>query len=88
MKLKKGFVLHDIGKQHIMVASGEVAGLLNGMVYNNETANFIYHQLMQDTTEEKILEAMCQKYDAPKNVMKADLHRIIEQARQEGFLDE
>lgn len=88
MKLKDGFLLHDVGNEHMVVAAGEAGKIFNGIIRNNDTANFIYQQLLTDTTEEKIIAAMIKEYDAPKSEIAFDVHNIIEQIRNAGFLDE
>lgn len=88
MKLKDGFLLQNVGGEHMAVASGKAAKVFNGLIRNNGTADFIYHQLMQDTTEEQIVDAMVEKYDAPREVIAKDVHNIIAELRKNGFLDE
>ena len=88
MKLKQGFILHDTGGEHMVVATGEAGKSFNGLIRNNDTANFIFQQLMNDTTEEKIVDAMLEQYDAPREVVAADVHRIIVQIREAGILDD
>ena len=65
MKLKDGFILQDVGGEHMAVASGPVGEVLNGLVRNNGTADFIFRALMQETTEEAVVDAMAERYDAP-----------------------
>lgn len=88
MKLKDGFILHHAGGEYMAVASGAAAEAFNGMVRNNKTAAFIFEQLMEDTTEEAIINKMCEKYDAPREQIAADVKRMMEQLRKAGFLDE
>lgn len=88
MKLKEGFILHHTGDEYMAVAAGEAAKSFNGLVRNNATAQFIYEQLLTDTTEEQIVGAMCAKYNAPRERIAADVHKIIVQVREAGFLDE
>lgn len=88
MKLKKGFLLHDVLGEHMAVAVGPAAAIFNGMIRNNETAHFIFQQLLTDTTEEQIVTAMEAKYDAPRDRIATDVHALLEKLRQEGFLDE
>lgn len=88
MKLKEGFILHDVGEEHMVVATGRAGKIFNGLVRNNDTANFIYQQLMSDTTEEYIIDAMAQKYNASKELIAKDVHEIIGQIRKAGFIDE
>ena len=72
----------------MVVATGEAGKSFNGLIRNNDTANFIFQQLMNDTTEEKIVDAMLEQYDAPREVIAADVHRIIVQIREAGILDD
>lgn len=88
MKLKDGFVLHDVGTEHMAVTTGLAAESFDGIVRNNDTAHFIFEQLLKDTTEEQIVDAMAQRYDAPLDLIQADVHRHLAQLRAEGFLEE
>ena len=88
MKLKDGFVLHTVGNEHMMVATGEAAKGFNGLVRNNTTANCILEQLLQETTMEEIVTRICDKYEASEEVVMADVNRVIEEIRKAGFLDE
>ncbi len=88
MKLKEGFVINEVGSKFIAVATGKSSDVLNGMVRFNETANFIFRQLMEETTEEQIVDAVLAEYDSSKEVVAADVHRIVMQLREEGLLDE
>lgn len=88
MKLKEGFILHDVGEEHMVVATGEAGKHFNGLIRNNSTANEIYRMLLKETTEEQIVEEMLKKYEVSKEVVNKDVHNIIEQIRKAGFLDE
>lgn len=88
MKLKKGLVLHDVGGEHVMVATGKVAKKFNGMIRNNETAHFIMQQMMVDTTEEEIVEKVLSTYEADREVVVKSVRSVVEQLRQAGLLDE
>lgn len=88
MRLKKGFVLHNIEDEYMAVATGEAAKSFNGLIRNNETADFIYRMLQSDTTEEEIIHEMCRRYDAPEEVIASDVRELIKKIREAGFLDE
>lgn len=88
MKLKQGFLLHDVDGEHMMVAAGEASRAFHGLVRNNDTADFIFRQLLEDTTEQRIVDAMAQRYDAPRERIEADVRAVLQQAREAGFLDE
>ena len=64
MKLISGFILQDLGDEHMAVATGEAGKVFHGLVRSNDTADFIIRELMHETTEEEIVDRMVEKYDA------------------------
>ena len=88
MRLKKGFILHQVGDEHMAVATGEAAKGFNGIVRNNETAAYVFELLQEETTEAEIVKKMCERYDADEARICKDVHRLIEEMRKEGFLYE
>lgn len=79
MKLKSDLITQNIGGQQFLVSiSGDS---FNGIVRNNRTAAFIVDCLKKETTEKEIVDAMCRKYDAPREVLAADVKEILEKLR-------
>ena len=88
MKLKEGFILHNVGDEHMVVATGEAGKIFNGLIRNNSTANFIFEKLLLEISEEQIVDSMVEKFDAPREQIAMDVKRVIKQIREAGFLDE
>ena len=86
MKLKEGFVTHEMGGEQIMVATG--AANYSGLVRSNATAAFIVDCLKEETTRDAIVETMLKRYDAPESVIGADVDMVISKLRSIGALDE
>ena len=86
MKLKEGFVTHEIDGDQIMVAVGSAD--FHGLVRSNETAAFIVDCLKTETDEDGIVNAMLAEYDAPEEVIRADVKAVIEKLRGIGAIDE
>ena len=85
MKLKDTYITHESdGEQILLDTSSSFAGLIR----SNKTAAFIVECLKEETTEEKIVEAMFEKYDAPKDVLAKDVSDVIEKLRKVGALEE
>ena len=85
MKLKENFVTQKIGGKQIMVSA---SGDFSGMVRSNKTAAFIIDCLKTEPTQEAILDAMCRKYDAPREVMAVGVNKVLDNLRKIGALDE
>ena len=86
MKLKTGFVPHDMGGEQVIVPTGENS--FAGMVRCNGTAAFIVNCLLEDTTSEAIVDAMLAKYDVTAEIAGAAVERVLTQLRSIGAIEE
>lgn len=85
MKLKKGFVAHDAGKETMLISTGEIK--FSGIVRSNESAGFIIHCLEEETTEAGIVAKMQKKFDGDKAAMERDVKKVVEQLRGIGAIE-
>lgn len=85
MRLKEEFITHNADGQQILI---DTAGNFSGLVRSNQTAAFIVDCLKEDTTKEKIVAAMCEKYDAPAEVIEKDVSMVINKLRTIDALEE
>lgn len=72
--------------EQIMVGTGNVN--FSGLVRSNQTAAFIVEQLKQEVSQEQIVDAMFETYDAPRDVIEKDVERILDKLRSIGAIDE
>ena len=86
MKLKSDFITQDIDDTQFLVPVGAEA--FQGIVRSNRTAAFIVDHLKEETTEAQIVDAMCKKYDAPREEIAADVSNIINTLRGINALEE
>jgi methyltransferase-like protein len=85
MRLKDAFITHDSEGEQVLI---DVTSSFAGLVRSNKTAAFIVDCLKTDTTKEQIVDAMYEKYDAPKEVLQKDVDAIIDKLRGIGALEE
>ena len=78
MKLRSEFITHSDGDNQIII---DVSSRFNGIIRSNKTAAEIVELLKNDTTEAEITKKMLDKYDAPEEVIAADVNKIIEKLR-------
>ena len=86
MKLKPDFISQDVDDVRFLVPVG--AESFRGIVKSNKTAAFIVDLLAEETTEEAIVDTMCEKYDAPRERLAADVAKVLETLRKIGALEE
>lgn len=85
MKLKDEFIVHTLGKETLLVPTGEAG--FHGLVQGNKTVEVILNCLIKDTSEEEILSAMKDRFDGDENDMRADISDVIEKLRSIGAID-
>ena len=87
MKLREGFITHDIEDTQIMVATGDAASLFCGIARANETAAFIVNCLKSETTCERIIANMLAEYDASEEQVTKDVEMVLAKLNSIGALE-
>ena len=86
MKLKSDFITQDIDGTQFLVPVG--AETFSGIVRSNKTAAFIVNLLKEGTTEEEIIDALYERYDAQREEIAADVREILNTLRDIHALEE
>ena len=86
MKLKEDFITQNIDDTQFLVPVGE--DTFRGIVRSNKTAAFIVDHLKEETSEEDIIDAMCEKYDAPREEIAVDVKEILNILRSINAIEE
>ena len=86
MKLKKEFIPHETGNESLLIPAGGAG--FSGLVKGNKTLGAILALLKEDTTEETVIRAMQERFDAPADVIAADVKKALTELQKIGALDE
>lgn len=86
MRLSNAFITYDTGTESMLVPTGNAEW--SGLVRGNRTLGAILELLKEDTTEEAIMSAMKARFDAPEEVITADVRKALDNLRKIGALDE
>ena len=87
MKLKEGIVPGNIDGQDFAIATGKLSAEVQGIINNNETANYIFKLLQKEQTVESIVSNMTERYDAPKEEIENDVKELLETLDSYGILE-
>ena len=88
MKIKENFVLKTVAGQNVVVPVGEAAITFNAMITLSESGKFLWGNLLTDTTEEKLLEALLSEYEVSSDIAKTDISEFLSKMREADLLDE
>ena len=86
MKLKSDFITQDIDDTQFLVPVGAEA--FQGIVRSNKTAAFIVDCLREETDADAIVDRMCAQFNAPRDVIAADVAEILDTLRSVNALEE
>ena len=88
MKIKSGFVIEQVGDGYLAVAVGDRADEFSGLVRMNETGAFLWKLIEEkDMTEDELLKAVLDEYDAPPDLAAKDIEKFEKQLRDGGILE-
>ncbi|MGN0533940.1 MAG: PqqD family protein [Eubacterium sp.] len=88
MKLKDGIVTNSIDGESFAVATGKAAKTFNGLIKNNPTAAYIFELLKTEQSEDSIVAAMLEKYDADEAVIRADVKELIALLKSKNLIED
>lgn len=89
MKLNENYILRNVAGSDVVVAVGEEAAKLRGMITLNDTAAFIWRCLEKGLNEDKIIERLKEEYTgADDERLREELHTFIDKLREKGIIDD
>lgn len=86
MRLKDDLMIHKISDETLVVPTGKLSMEFQGIIRNNETAGFIMELLKDDRTEDELVEEVLRIYEADREAVSNDVHRLVLLLEQEGLL--
>ena len=87
MKVKKGFMLRKVGRDQVVVALGEAAALLNGLIKLNESGAFLWERLAAGAEREELVSILQQRYDISAGQAGQDVDTFIATLNGVGCLE-
>ena len=85
MKLNQSFVKYDMNGKSMVIPLADAD--FHGVVQGNKTVGVILDCLSQDTTEEEIVSALCDRFDGDPAVIRADVANVIAKLREIGAIE-
>lgn len=87
MKINDGFVLRKIAGNNVVIPVGKRAADLNGMITLNDTGAFIWRQLTEETTVDKIVGAITEAYEVEPERARDCVCSFLAKLKEVGCLD-
>lgn len=88
MKLKEGIVTNSIDGESFAIATGKATKDFNGLVKNNPTAAFIFELLKSEQSEDSIVSAILERYDADETTVRADVKEFVALLKSKKLIED
>ncbi len=87
MKLNENYVLKTVAGTPVVVPVGDAIKNIKGMITLNGPAEVIWKALEQGKEFEEIVAQLKSEYDAPEDVLRADLTAFLEKLEKYNILE-
>lgn len=88
MKLKYSFVIHEIDNKPVAIAVGRDSDRFNGMVKLNNTGRFVFENMKEATSLDKLADGLTEKFDISREQALSDLKGFIAYLNENGLIEE
>ncbi len=88
MKIKDGYILKDVAGSKIVIATGEQKMNFNGIITFNDVGAIVFNMLDGTNSTGDIAAKIVEEYNAPYDVVKNDVEKLIEKMRKHNLIEE
>lgn len=88
MKIKEGFLLRQVGENHVVVPVGAQTVDFRCILTLNEVGAFLWEKMTVDCSVADLVEAVLAEYDVAADVATVDVERYVASLREKNLLDE
>ena len=85
MKIKEGFILHEISGQTVVLPTGNELNL-NMMITLNGTGKFLWERMQEETDEAALVEALLGAYDVDRETATECVSNFVAGLKDNDFL--
>lgn len=86
MRIKDGFKLCKVAESSIVLATGDVTMQLTGLTTLNETGEFIWNCLLEESEPADVVTKLCEQYAVDRATAQADFDEFVQKLKGAGFL--
>ena len=87
MKIKKGYVLKEIGDSCVVVPIGEAAKTFKGVIALNETAKVLWLTLEKGAEINDLVDALTAEYEVDRETALRSSEKFIEKLKDANVIE-
>lgn len=87
MKIKEGFIVKNVAGSCVAAATGKAYESFNGIITLNETGEFLFTNMLTETTADELVDKMISEFDVDKTTAKKDVDAFVNKLMEAGILE-
>ena len=87
MKIKKGFVVREVGGETVVVPVGAMSKTFHGMINLNETGAFLWRFYQTEHSVEEGVKALLAEYEVEESLAQNDVEKFVNTLTANGFAE-
>ena len=88
MKIKKNYVLRNVGDTAVVIAVGEEAAKFKGVITLNESALVLWKALSDGAAMGELVKSLTEVYDVTEEKAMDSATKFVEKLRDAGVIEE
>ena len=89
MHIKEGLIIKEIDNEYVLIDSGIVPPIFNGIIKLNGTGRYIISLLQdKDLSLEELYETLLDKYDIDKKSLQESIKPFLEELRRVKLIND
>ena len=88
MKIKEGYLVHEVAGNYVVIKIGQEAVNFNGLITLSESAKMLWELLKEEGTEVKdLVNKLLEEYDIDEETATNDTLEFIESLKKNNILE-
>ncbi|MBR4501368.1 MAG: PqqD family protein [Clostridia bacterium] len=88
MKIREGFMLREVVRDHVVVPVGKASTVLNGIIRLNNSGVLLWGLLQDGTDEKSLVEKLKEEYGIFEEQAARDVGVFLDTLKKVGCLEE
>lgn len=87
MKIKEGFLLHEIAGNYVVIAVLQDVVNMNGLTTVNEVGALLWKKLENGATEQELVDAVLSEYEIDDATARNDIQDFLKELEKHNILE-
>lgn len=87
MKIKEGYLVHEVAGNYVVIKIGQEAVNFNGLITLSESAKMLWDLLKEDASIDDLVNKLLNEYEIDEETARKDTLEFIESLKKNNILE-